>query len=216
MRTFFQATVLAAGLVAGLAMALPAIAQERVVPRAEFFFDADSGTTRPITAERGSGDAVVERLGKTIARNPRNVEAAAHLAHIAMEGGRPELGRELYERASRLVSPSHRLYRPLLWNQGWDLFRAGDADGALAKWQVLLADRAVNATWMPPTFALAMWTVGRHDEAVHWYAAAVRSEPALWTTADRHAGLLPDWRPAELEVLGLVQQAWERDPPQWP
>ncbi len=212
MRTLLRAAALAAGL----ALALPVAAQDRLVPRAEFFFDADSSTTRPITAERGSGDALVERLGKAIARSPRNAEAAAHLAHIAMEGGRPELGRELYSRALGLVSSSHRLYRPLLWNHGWDLYRAGDAEGALAQWQALLADRAVNAGWMPPTFALAMWTLGRQDEAVHWYAAAVRSEPTLWSSADGHADLLPDWRPAELEILGEVQQAWQRDPPAWP
>ena len=212
MRSFVHAAVLAAGLVA----ALPAAGQERLVPRSEFFFEADAGTTRPITAERGSGDAVIERLGKTIARSPRNAEAVAHLAHIAMEAGRPELGRELYGRALGLVGSSHALYRPLRWNYGWDLYRTGDAGGALEQWQALLADRGVTAVWMPPTFALVMWTLDRREEAVQWYAAAVRSEPALWATAERHAELLPDWRPGELAILGEVQQAWQQDPPEWP
>jgi len=212
MRTFIHAAVLAAGLAA----ALPAFSQERLVPRSEFFFDADSRTTRLITAERGSGDALVDRLGKAVARNPRDAEAAAHLAHVAMEGGRPELGQELYARAQALVDANHALYRPLRWNYGWDLYRTGDAEGALAQWQGLVGERAVSATWMPPTFALVMWTLGRREEAVHWYAAAVRSEPALWSTADSYAELLPDWRPSELETLGEVRQAWQQDPPQWP
>lgn len=212
MRTFIHAVVLAAGLVA----ALPAFSQERLVPRSEFFFDADSRTARLITAERGSGDALVDRLGKAVARNPRDAEAAAHLAHVAMEGGRPDLGQELYVRALALVDSNHVLYRPLRWNYGWDLYRTGDAEGALAQWQALLGDRAVSATWMPPTFALVMWTLDRREEAVQWYAAAVRSEPALWTTAERHAELLPEWRPGELAILGEVQQAWQQDPPEWP
>src|SRR5690554_3749116 len=112
MRVFVHAAVLAAGLVA----ALPAFAQERLVPRSEFFFDADSRTTRLITAERGSGDALIDRLGKAVARNPRNAEAAAHLAHVAMDAGRPELGHELYARAQGLVDANHALYRPLRWN----------------------------------------------------------------------------------------------------
>ena len=212
MRKFVHAAILAAGLAA----AMPAVAQERLVPRSEFFFDADSGTTRLITADRGSGDAVIDRLGKTIARSPRNVEATAHLAHIAMNAGRPELGRDLYARALALVTPRHSLYRPLRWNYGWDLFRTGDAAGALGQWRELLGDRGHTAAWMPPTFALVMWSLGRRDEAVLWYAAAVRSEPSMWSTADRHSELLPDWRPEELGILGEVQQAWQQDPPEWP
>ena len=213
MHLLFRAAVLAAGL----AMAGPLAAQsDRLEPRSEFYFDTDAGTTRLITAERGSGDAMVERLGRTIARNPHNAEAVAQLAHVAMDGGRVDLGRELYTRAMGLVGTSNRLHRPLLWNYGWDLYRAGDAEGALSQWRALLDGRSVTAGWMPPAFALVLWTLGRQDEAVHWYAAAVRSEPSQWSTADRHAGLLPDWKPAELEILGQVQQAWQQDPPEWP
>jgi len=213
MRSMFRATV----LVASLALAGPVAAQaDRLVPYAEFYFDADASTAAPIVAQPGSGDAVVERLARAIARNPRDVRATAQLAHLAMQGGRTELGLELYARALGQVSDRDSAYRPLRWNYGWDLYRSGDAAGALAQWRELLRGRSVTASWMPPTFALALWTLGRRDEAVAWYSAAVRSEPAQWSSSDQHAALLPDWSPTELEILGQVQQAWRENPPSWP
>lgn len=213
MHVFFRVLALAACL----AVAGPVLAQSAgLVPMSEFYFDADASTTRPIEAARGQGEALVERLAKAVARNPRDAAAAAHLAHVAMEGGRPQLGHELYGRALGLVDSSNRLYRPLRWNYGWDLYRTGDAQGALDQWKAVLDSRSVSASWMPPTFALVLWTLGRREEAVQWYAAAVRSEPSQWTTAERHAELLPDWRPAELETLAQVQQAWQEAPPAWP
>lgn len=213
MRSLFRATVLAASLAA----AWPVAAQsDRLVPRSEFYFDADASTAAPIVAYPGSGEAAVERLARAISRDPRDVRATAQLAHVAMDGGRPALGLDLYGRALALASERDSVYRPLLWNYGWDLYRNGDAEGALAQWQRLVGGRAVTASWMPPTLALVMWTLGRRDEAVAWYAAAVRSEPTRWSTRDQYSDLLPDWKPAEREKLGQVQQAWEEDPPGWP
>lgn len=211
-------SLLRAGVLAAcLALAFPVAAQaDRLVPHSEFYFDSDAGTIAPIIAQPGSGDAVVDRLARAVSRNPRDVRATAQLARVAMEGGRPELGRELYDRALGQMGIRDSLGRPLRWNYGWDLYRSGDAAGALQQWRELLGGRAVTASWMPPTFALVMWTLGRQDEAVAWYAAAVRSEPARWSSPDGHAVLLPDWKPAELEVLGQVQQAWQENPPAWP
>ena len=67
-----------------------------------------------------------------------------------------------------------------------------------------------------PTFALALWTLGRKDEAVQWYAAAVRTEPAQWSTPARYAALLPHWRDEERATLAEVQRAWAANPPAWP
>ena len=64
--------------------------------------------------------------------------------------------------------------------------------------------------------ALSLWSLGRKEEAVQWYAAAVRSEPQLWNTTAQFARLLPDWRDAERAVLTEVQAAWAADPPSWP
>jgi hypothetical protein len=69
---------------------------------------------------------------------------------------------------------------------------------------------------MPPTLALALWKLDRKDEAVSWFAAAVRTEPEQWRDANRFAQLLPGWQDAERAQLAEVQQAWVANPPAWP
>ncbi|WP_354503217.1 hypothetical protein [Lysobacter sp. OAE881] len=103
-----------------------------------------------------------------------------------------------------------------MWNYGWDLYRTGDFDGAFAQWRSLVEARAVTASWMPPTLALSLWSLGRKEEAVQWYAAAVRTEPQQWNTAAKLASLLPNWTDAERSALAEVQAAWAANPPTWP
>jgi len=69
---------------------------------------------------------------------------------------------------------------------------------------------------MPPTLALSLWSIGRKDEALQWYGAAVRTEPQQWNNAGRLASLLPDWSDAERATLAEVQAAWSANPPAWP
>ena len=207
-RTFFL-------LIAGLATAGTVSAQ--ALPRpAEFYFDAEPATTRPIVAIRESGDAAAQKLLKAIERNPRAKAEHAQLAHLAMASGRTDLGRDLYARTLTRVSDTDALWRPVMWNYGWDLYRSGDTAGALAQWQRLVAARRSNAGWVPPTLALALWSNGRQDEAVQWYAAAVRTEPQLWRDPANFPRLLPDWRDAERATLSEVHAAWAANPPAWP
>lgn len=212
MRLIFKGLAIAACLGwAGAAAAQNA----RFVPAAEFYFEEDTRTARPIMAEAGSGDAVVERLTKAIARNPRAREATAQLAHLAMAGGRPELGHELYRRLQAQTVVNDGLYRPLLWNYGWDLYRAGDYAGALGQWETLVKSRSLTAAWMPPTLALVLWQLDRREEAVLWYAAAVRTDPDRWGTVAFFSTLLPDWHEQDLATLGDVQAAWATELPAW-
>lgn len=202
-------------LIAGLVTAGTVSAQSLSRP-AEFYFDADTSTTRPVIAIKDTGDAAVQKLLKAIERNPRAKVEHAQLAHLAMEGGRTDLGTELYARALTRIPSTDALWRPVVWNYGWDLYRSGDAAGALAQWQQLVAARRSNASWIPPTLALALWSAGSKDEAVQWYAAAVRTEPQLWRDPANFARLLPDWRDSERATLAEVQSAWADNPPQWP
>lgn len=204
-------------LVLALALGLAGAAQAQSLPKpAEFYFDADANALRPIEAIRETGDAAVERLLRTIKRDPRALEERAQLAHIAMSAGRPELGRELYDAALAQLDPNNTLWRAVRWRYGWDLYRIGAHADALAQWEPLATVRGTTAAWMPPTYALVLWQLGRHDEAVQWYAAAVRSEPQQWSSDARFATLLPDWRDEDREVLALVQRAWAANPPSWP
>ena len=209
--TALAGVVLAAAGLSGGAAAQGAT----VVPTSEFYFDEEPRTTRPVVAVEGSGDPLAQKLLKEIQRNPRARAETAQLAHMAMAGGRPQVGHELYGRAIAQLDTNNALYRPVLWNYGWDLYRLGDYDAALAQWMTLLQSRRVDADWMPPTFALVLWQLDRKVEAVQWYAAAVRTRPDRWNGADQYPVLLPDWSVDDRAILAEVQQAGQADPPDW-
>lgn len=192
-------------------------AADAPLPRpAEFYFEADANATQPVIAVSETGDAAVARLLKAIERDPHAKAEHAHLAHLAMAGGRADLGRELYGRALARYSTSDRMWRAVMWNYGWDLYRAGDAAAALDQWRTLMTSRSATPSWVPPTLAMVLWTLGRKDDAVTWYAAAVRTEPGQFRDTVRHAQVLPDWTDAERGTLAEVQAAWARNPPAWP
>jgi len=208
--------LLAALLAAGLAVTASAFAQAADLPRqVEFYFDADAITLRPVLVLKEQTPAAIERLTRTVERRPEAVLETAQLAHYAMQGGQADVGRDLYARALSRIDINSALWKPIKWNYGWDLYRSGDATGALAQWADI-GNRGVTASWMPPSYALALWKAGRRDDAVRWYAAAVRTEPTQWSGTAQYAQLLPQWRDDERATLAEVQAAWAANPPRWP
>lgn len=198
-------------------LALPGLVGAQSLPKpAEFYFEADANTVRPIVAIKGEGDAVLKRLLKAVERDSGARAEAAQLARIAMAGGRVDTGKAFYARALAGLEPSHMLWRPVTWNYGWDLYRAGEPDAALARWRSVVMVRGTTGSWVPPTLALGLWRAGRKQEAVQWYAAAVRTEPQQWTSPANFPRLLPDWRDDERAALAEVHAAWRASPPSWP
>lgn len=208
--TFFKIAL--AGLLAVGAFA--AQAQTLGKPK-EFYFDDDRNTTRLIVAIEGEGEPLAEQLLKAIERGRKRMEATAQLAHVAIAQDRVELGNTLYERALSGTEISGTLGRAVRWNYGWDLYRTGESQAALEQWTAL-ANRFGSPSWVPPTLALALWSVDRKAEAVQWYAAAVRTEPLQWGDPANFARLLPDWREQDRTRLAEVHAAWQADPPSWP
>ena len=205
--------MLAAGLMVGqvdmgmAAQPLPALQ--------EFYFDQDAAAV-PVVVVPGNGADLVEQLMKQRERGRKALDATVQLAGVAIAQGRPELGRSLYEEALGNAAATTATGRTVRWNYGWDLFRLGEVEPALAQWNSAQAGMRGNAAWVPPTYALALWTLGRKDEAVRWYAAAVRTEPQQWSDSSHYAALLPSWRDSERATLAEVQQAWAAQPPAWP
>lgn len=198
------------------ALLLAPLAQAQTPPRpAEFYFDQDTSATRALSAQRGEGDALVSRLIRQIERDPRAWEAMAQLGQLAMDGGRDDTGRGLYDRALAGGGQQHGASRRLRWHYGWSLYRSGDPEAALSQWASLV-EGPVRAHWLPPTLALVLWKLDRKDQAVAWYAAAVRTEPAVWSSPADLSALLPDWRADERADLLEVQRAWAANPPAWP
>lgn len=208
-RKMLAGVVLAAGMTVfgAAAQSLPALQ--------EFYFDDDVAAVAPVVVPADSGD-VVEQLMKQRERGRKALEATVQLASVAYAQNRPELGRELYADAEKTAAAGTAQGRMVRWNHGWDLYRQGDAEAALAQWHSAQAGMRGNPSWVPPTFALALWKLGRKDEAVKWYAAAVRTEPQAWSSSNGFAQQLPAWTDAERASLADVQKAWAAQPPAWP
>ena len=181
----------------------------------EFYFD-DDVAAKPIHAVPPEQADVVDQLMKLRERGRKGVEATAQLASIAYRDGRTELGGKLYDEAMASVADTSVQARSLRWNHGWDLYRRGDAQDALNLWTKAAEGTRGNPSWLPQTLALVLWNLDRKDEAVSWYAAAVRTEPGQWSDTAAYAQLLPSWNDAERTQLAQVQQAWAANPPAWP
>lgn len=192
-------------------------AQAQALPKPkEFYFDEDKSTTRAIVAVAGDGDAVVDRLAQIVQRDSRAVDAKAQLATIAFNGGRRELGEQLYQSVLGSLSNNSQQYRTVAWNYAWDLLHAGDAEKALEQWSGLAGGRPAAPEWLPPTLALGLWQAGHKDEALQWYGAAMRTWPDRWNNAGNFASLLPDWKEQDRTTLASVLAAWQANPPAWP
>ncbi len=182
----------------------------------EFYFDEDRTTAKAVVAVPGQGDVVVDRLAAMVQRDGRAAEPRAQLAAMAYAGGRTQLGDELYQAAISQAAVGSQIYRSIVWNYGWDLLRADQPDKALQQWAILANGRPATPEWLPTTLALGLWRAGRKQEAVEWYAAAVRTWPDRWGTTASYASLLPDWRDAERATLAEVFAAWQANPPAFP
>ena len=181
----------------------------------EFYFDSDVAAT-PMVAVQGDGDELVAQLVRLRERGRRAVEATVQLASVASTQGRDELAEQLYAEALKEAPAQSSLGRGVRWNYGWDLLRRGKAEAALEQWLASAGNARSKPGWVPPTYALALWRLGQKQDAVRWYAAAVRTEPSQWSDSSRYAQLLPLWRDDERATLAEVQQAWAAAPPAWP
>lgn len=181
----------------------------------EFYFDSDLAAA-PMVAMQGEGDELVTQLVRLRERGRRAVEATVQLASVASTQGRAELADQLYGEALKEAPAQSSAGRSVRWNYGWDLLRQGKPEAALEQWLSSAGNARSKPSWVPPTYALALWRMGQKQEAVQWYAAAVRTEPSQWSTSDNYAQLLPQWREDERASLAEVQQAWVAAPPAWP
>ncbi|WP_454828012.1 tetratricopeptide repeat protein [Pseudoxanthomonas wuyuanensis] len=181
----------------------------------EFYFDDDRGVNGPIVLVQGEGEALVQELVKARERGRKSLEATAQLAHVAIADNRVELGKSLYQQALNSAQPGGSIWRAISWNYGWDLYRLGEYEPALQHWAGLVPPVGAPS-WLPPTLALGLWSSDRKGEAVEWFAAAVRTEPARWSNPANFPALLPDWREEERARLAEVHAAWLANPPAWP
>jgi Tfp pilus assembly protein PilF len=204
-----------AAMLVSLALSAAAAQGQTMTKPKEFYFDQDASTVRKIVVAQGEGEALAAELVKMRDRGRKTIEATAQLAHIALSDNRAELGKTLYEQAVSGTAQNSSIGRAVRWNYAWDLYRNADYAQAFGLWNDLAAGFGTPA-WVPPTMALSLWSLDRKAEAVQWYAAAVRTEPGLWSDAANFAQLLPEWREQDRARLAEVHAAWQANPPAWP
>lgn len=208
--------VLGRGLIALMLAVAASVVQAQNLPKIEeFYFDNDAAAQPLQVVPAGAADAV-DQLMKLRDRGRKTAEATSQLASIAIADGRRDLGRNLHEEAIKATQANTVQGRSVRWNHAWDLYRLGDVPAALAAWTGVQATARGNPAWVPPTYALGLWVQGQKQEAVRWYAAAVRTEPQLWNDPANFTRLLPHWRQQDRDALVEVYQAWSERPPVWP
>jgi len=110
------------------------VAQAQSLPKPkEFYFDKDRAAA-PIIVVEGKGEALAEQLLRERERGRNKIQATAQLAYVAMNSNRIELGQTLYQQAVEATSDNSRTGRAVRWNYGWDLYRRGKPEAALAQW----------------------------------------------------------------------------------
>ncbi|WP_058836692.1 tetratricopeptide repeat protein [Luteimonas abyssi] len=197
-------------------MPVPQVQAQAVPTIKEFYFDED-GAARPLRVVEGGDEAAMQQLARLMERRQRNHElATAQLGHLALASGRTDTGHSLYQQALAATSPRSTARQTIHWNYGWDLLRQGETDAALGQWYGAVDGRLTSPSWLPPTLAMALWRLDRRDEAVAWFAAAVRTHPDRWPSIANFPALLPGWRDDERATLADVHAAWAADPPAWP
>jgi len=79
------------------------------------------------------------------------------------------------KKAARLAD----LPRRAGWAAGWLCAERSDFACALTQWHALAQSAASPPRWLPEAYALALWGLGRHEQAVAWYDTAVLAAPHL-------------------------------------
>lgn len=204
------------GAVAGLLLGMVWTASAQSLPPIrEFYFDTDAAAEPVVVVDPGAAD-VVDQLARQRTRGRRMAEATVQLATIAAADNRLELADTLYQEAIASTAANSTVGRSVRWSYGWHAFRQGRLEQAGQSWVQALESVRGQPSWVPPTLALLLQAQGDTAEAVKWYAAAVRTEPQLWSDPANFEQLLPAWLPAERQMLRQVHQAWVGNPPSWP
>lgn len=125
---------------------------------------------------------------------------------------------ELDVRSGRLGSARTRLEQAtpkaegdIIWQRRRELLfgqvcaQDGDFACALAHWHAAAGSAPAPPTWQPKLYAYALWGLGREDQALAWYTAAVRADVRLGRAKD---GVISGGGPKLDAIARAVVEAW--------
>ncbi len=72
------------------------------------------------------------------------------------------------------------------WAAGWLCAERNDFACALRQWRVAAQSAPQPPRWQPEAYALALWGLGRHEQAVAWYDTAVLGDGSLGEAISLH------------------------------
>lgn len=136
-------------------------------------------------------------------KNPRNVSALVHRAHLYGEMGDRERELRDYDAALSASEPASPQRRHVHWSRGWSRYDQGDIEGALADWAEAERLHGGRPAWVTYTRALAYWTAGDHATALHWYALAASAYPEWGTDAGMEQRIRYWSRPQQTQMRAV-------------
>lgn len=110
--------------------------------------------------------------------NPDDADAAMDLGVLAAQSRSSRFSR-YFQQAEALIGDDPDRRRRLSWARGHACMAGGDADCALRHWHDAASAFSGHPRWVPAAYAYALWGLDRKDQAIDWYAAAVRADVRL-------------------------------------
>lgn len=199
----------AALLACALCLAAPAVAQDLELPTpAAAYADPDpAGAIYPDMDPTIPG--LEDSLNQAVGRARNNPVALAQRGLYQYLQGQRTRGQRDYERALAVAGSASVEQRYVHWSQGWALYTTGDFAGALAQWRASADLHGGQPHWVPPTFAMALWSLGARDAAVAFFDVAVRDRPSSWATPEAIEATTSDWRPNERLAILSIHNQWQ-------
>jgi predicted Zn-dependent protease len=193
-------------LSAGAARA--ADARTELPPAAAKYQDSDPFARSDQTVDLNSMDNPLRGLTELMAIEPNNFHLWVERGYLRADRGDAKGAEEDYAHALKLAANDPRQLRFAHWSHGWALLGLDRPEAALSEWREVERLHGGHPYWLPYTYAIGLWAAGRHDEAVAYYAAAVRSFPERWATRESVRTHSSKMKPEEQALMLEVFTAW--------
>jgi Tfp pilus assembly protein PilF len=193
-------------LLLGLLATSVAVQAQRPLP-ADRYPDVDPAAQYATAPDPRDRRAMTE-LERVVSRDANNIPARVQMALVLLQRGQPARAGNEFRGAIAAAAPGDTLSRYARWNYGWSLFESADPAGALEQWQLAAEQHGGRPDWVPLLYALVLWVQGDREGAVEYYAAAVRTDPARWSTAQALEASISEWPVNARFTLESVRQAW--------
>lgn len=146
----------------------------------------------------------------SLQKNPRNVSALVHRAHLYGEMGDRERERRDYDAALAASEPASPQRRHVHWSRGWSRYDQGDIEGALSDWAEAERLHGGRPGWITYTRALAYWSANDPVAALHWYDLAVDGNPE-WGAEEGMAKRIRYWSDPQQVQMRALYLRWKAE-----